>query len=180
MSSTTLSALNLTSDMPAIISPSPLSSITSTYGRILASASNATWSMNPSPRDLLLVVPRMMAQVGSFAMSRIPGRIVNSLRPGIAGSVIAEATGNENQNMVSAALSGISAQETAAAAAAASLPTAQVRLPDPGLFSQSFGFQQLRNLGGIFTYMTSKWALTCFALVSFGDRVIVVDLSASS
>lgn len=105
----------------------------------------------------------MVAQAGSFALNHMPGPIDNLLRPRNAGSIIAEATGNGIRIAASAALSGISsAQETATTIMA----TTEVRQPGQGLFSQSFSFQQLRNLGGIFTYMTSKWALTCFALVS--------------
>lgn len=162
MSSTHLNPSNLTGNMPASISPSPLPSPSSSYGRILASASNATWSLNPSPRDLFLAIPRIVAQLGTFAANHLPGPIDYLLRPGNAGNMIAEATGNHIHSAASAVLSGGFTQGTAAAI----MTTAEAGEPEQRLFSQSFGFQQLRNLGGIFTYMTSKWALTCFALVS--------------
>lgn len=172
MSSTLHTVSNLTGDVPASNSPSPLSSLTSSYGRMLASASNATWSLNPSPRDLLLAIPRMVAQAGSFAINHMPGRVDNLLRPGNAGSVIAEATGNNMERVASAALLGISSAQGTAAAGAA---TAEMTQPEHGLLSQSFGFQQLRNFGGIFSYMISKWALTCFALVSLKTRCFNLD-----
>lgn len=164
MSSTLLGVSHLTGDIPPSNLPLPETSLTSTnYAHMLASASNITWSLHPSPKDLLLAIPRMVAQVGSFALNHMPRPIDSLLRPQNAGSVIAEATGNGMTNAASAALSGISfAQETATAVVA----TTNGTRPEQGLFSQSFSFQQLRNLGGIFTYMTSKWALTCFAMVS--------------
>lgn len=164
MSSTLLGVSDLTGDLPPSNLPLPKASLTSAYyGHMLASASNITRSLNPSPKDLWLAIPRMVVQVGSFALNHMPGPINNLLRPQNAGSVIAEATGNGATNVASAALSGISfVQETATAVMA----TTEGTHPEQGLFSQSFSFQQLRNLGGIFTYMTSKWALTCFAVVS--------------
>ena len=164
MSSTLLSVSNLTGDLPTGSLPLPKASVTSTtYSHMIASAPNITWSLNPSSKDFWLAAPRMVARVGSFALKHLPGPIDNLLRPRNAGSVIAEATGNGIHNVASAALSGISfAQETTATVMA----TTEGTQPEQGSFSQSFSFQQLRNLGGIFSYMTSKWALTCFAVVS--------------
>lgn len=164
MSSTLLNVSNLSGDLPASGLPLPKASLTPTnYGHILASASNITWSLKPSPKDLWLAIPRMVAQVGSFALDHMPGPIDNLLRPRNAGSVIAEATGNGMKNVASAAFSGITvAQETATTIMA----TTEGTQPEKSLFSQSFSFQHLRNLGGIFAYLTSKWALSCFAVVS--------------
>ena len=163
MSSTLRGLSNLTGDLPPSNLPLPETSlISSTYAHMVASVSNITWSLNPSPKDLWLAIPRMVAQAGSFALNHMPGPIDNLLRPQNAGSFIAEATGNGMTNAASAAPSGISfAQETATAVVSSTDGTRPEQI-----FSQSFSFQQLRNLGGIFTYMTSKWALTCFAVVS--------------
>lgn len=169
MSSTLLGVSNLPVDLPASSPPLPKASLTSTaYGHMLASASNLTWSLNPSPKDLWLAIPRVVAQVGSFVVNHMPGPIDSLFRPQNAGSVIAEATGDGIENAASAALSSVSfARQTATTVMA----TTEGTQPEHGLFSQSFSFQQLRNLGGIFTYMTSKWALTCFAVVSLETLV---------
>jgi hypothetical protein len=165
MSSTPDTISNLTRDMPASSPPSiPSPLLTANPVPLVSAALNATWFWNPSPRDLLLVIPRILSQAGAFAPNNMPEWIDNLLRARNGGSVIAEATGSRIDSMAAAALSGMSsAQETAAAMPVISAEGGQL---GQGLFSQSFSFQQLRNLGGIFTYMTSKWALTCFALVS--------------
>jgi hypothetical protein len=126
-------------------------------------ASNATWFLNPSPKDLFLAIPRMVRQAGSLALNNIPG-LDALLRGGSNGSIIAEATGHRIESAASLASPDTSSiQQTAAAIAAT---TAEARQSDTGFFSQPFSFQQLRSLGGIFAYLTSKWALTCFLLVS--------------
>ncbi len=162
MSSTLFTDSNLPGNTPLrYLRSMPLPSLTSTYSKIMAS--NATWFLNPSPKDLVLAIPRMVTQAGSLALNNIPG-LDALLRGGSNGSVIAEATGHTVESTASVALPDISSiQQTAAAFAAT---TAEARQSETGFFSQPFTFQQLRSLGGIFTYLTSKWALTCFLLVS--------------
>jgi len=122
----------------------------------MASTSNITSLMGPVPKDLVLAFPRMMARAGSFAFDSMLG-----FRNG--GSMIAEATGNRTWNMVSDALSSGSVASTAAPMVSGAVAAA-AEGSQGGL--GAFGFVQVRNFGGIFTYMTSKWAIACFTLVS--------------
>ena len=115
--------------------------------------------MSLSPNDIFMAFPRMMARAGSFAFVTVPERLDSMIGYRGGGSVIAEATGNESMRMISTAFSPPSSP-------GAALPsTAAAEIPVQGL--SSFSFHQVRNLGGIFAYMTSKWALACFTLVSF-------------
>ena len=81
--------------------------------------------------------------------------------------MIAEATGNGSRQIISAALSGgaAAAQTSNITATAAGSMGGAATAVGPASFG-SLTFQQIRNFGGIFMYMTSKWALACFALVS--------------
>ena len=136
--------------------------------QFMTSASNATSIFNPSRRDLFMAVPRMITRIASFVLVSTPDRIDSLLGLGKGGSVIAEATGEMRNTTVTAALSGRLSIQSAAAATAASTAarlTVTGRVQG-GVVNTAFSFQHLRNFGGIFTYMTSKWALTCFTLVS--------------
>lgn len=122
-------------------------------------AANLTSLSSPFPKDLVMAVPRMMARAGSFAFITVPERLDSILGFRNGGSMIAEATGNGSVNIISSAFFAGSSSGTAtptAAAAAGGTPE--------GL--GTFSFQQVRNFSGIFAYMTSKWALACFTLVS--------------
>lgn len=122
----------------------------------MASTSNITALNGTFPKGLVMAIPRMMARAGSFAFD---GML--AFRPG--GSAIAEATGNRTWNMVSEALSSDAVASTAVPMASG-LATAAGEAASGNL--GAFGFVHVRNFGGIFTYMTSKWALACFTLVS--------------
>ena len=127
--------------------------------------SNSTSLMSLSPNDLFMAFPRMMARAGTFAFVTVPERLdsIIGLRGG--GSMIAEATGNRSMRMISTALSsGSSSGSSSGAALPSTVGESMLESPPQGL--SSFSFHQIRNLGGIFAYMTSKWALACFTLVS--------------
>ena len=118
--------------------------------------------------DLLLVVPRLAQRAGSFfympeAMDNI-GKIWNG------GSIIADATGQQtvNSTITNTSLAAF-AQSTAATMSAASSGAWQEGAEDAtlsmiGHVAQAFA--RLKNFGGVFTYLTSKWALATFVAVS--------------
>lgn len=114
---------------------------------------NAT-SFLPSPADLLLVVPRLLSKAGAIGehIDSVFGRI----RSG--GSVIAEPTAANLTNATVATTAGKFVQESAAAAAAASAAASSPE--DIGMF------QALKNVGSFFSYITSKWAIATFTIVS--------------
>ena len=155
---------NMTTQSP-ISSPSS-NFFTLAFDHIKASASNVTSYMNPTPMDLLLAVPRMVARAGSFAFVTVPEHIDNMLGIRAGGSVIAEATGQGGQNMTSAAIS------IAQGTAVATTLTGAAEGPQGGLSSH---FQHIRNFGGVFNYLTGKWALCCFTVV----RVMLSSLHIS-
>lgn len=109
-----------------------------------------------------------MARAGSFAFVTVPERLdsIIGLRGG--GSMIAEATGNGSMKLISTAFSSGSSPGAALPSAAGAAVT---EAPQQG----SFSFHQVRNFGGIFAYMTSKWALACFTLVGL-HRVRAIAL----
>ena len=109
--------------------------------------------------DLFLLLPRMVLRAGTFALVTVPERLDNMVLRGMAGTVIASATGARAQVAAGVPLSSM--QGTAAATIAAA-GTEDVQ---SGGLSQAFAFQNIRNFGGIFTYLTSKWALGCFTVV---------------
>ncbi|KAL8832798.1 MAG: hypothetical protein Q9170_004743 [Blastenia crenularia] len=83
------------------------------------------------------------------------------------GSVIANATGERAMGIGTAVQESISNQG-ATVSAAARTPAMETAGANP--FRHAFTFQHVRNFGGIFTYMTSKWALACFALAIVLNR----------
>lgn len=108
----------------------------------------------------MMNVVQGLRRAGSFAFVTVPERLdsIMGLRGG--GSMIAEATGNGSMKMISTTFSSDSSPGAALPSAAGAAAT---EAPPQGL--SSFSFYQVRNFGGIFAYMTSKWALACFTLV---------------
>ena len=128
-------------------------------------SSNATYYLNPFPSDFASSIPSFLANAASFAFVTVPERIDNILHGG--GSIIAQATGNGSKDILSAALShaGAAAQASSTAATSSAGEVTAAEHGDPGSL-ESRTFQQIRSFGGVFMYMTSKWALACFLLVS--------------
>ena len=133
-----------------------------------AATSNA--SLIPSAAmDLLLVVPRLAQRAGSYALVHMPeamdniaGKIFNG------GSMIADATG-QTANSTITNTSNAFAQSTAAAVQAA-FREAFREAGDDTASSSVFGMMlqglaRLKNFGGIFSYLTSRWALATFTAV---------------
>lgn len=130
--------------------PGPTPFLTSTLHHLKASASNATSVFNTS--GIFNNVPRWFGPLtGGWAWLHT------------SGSVIADATG-ERAAGVETILQASTGVQGAAAPAAVASPAMEAA--SASAFRHAFTFQHVRNFGGIFTYMTSKWALACFALVS--------------
>jgi hypothetical protein len=98
--------------------------------------------------DLLMVVPRLLNKASSLG---------DVLRTG--GSVIAEPTAANSTNTTLATAVGKLTHESLAAAAAASATAAGA--PDDISMLQVF-----KNVASFFSYVTSKWAIGTFAVVS--------------
>lgn len=120
-----------------------------------------------------MVVPRLAQRAGAFAlhmpeaMDNIAGIIWNS------GSVIADATGKEAANSTITNTSAAFAESTAS-----TLNTAfnqAWREGGESSTSSLLGFAagaigRLKNFGGIFSYLTSRWALTTFTVAIILNR----------
>ena len=136
----------------------------------MTSFSNGTVLSNP--QEIFLAVPRMLARVGAFAFITVPEKLDEFLY-GNGISMIAQATGgNGSKSMLSATLSripGSVAKASPRSVAAAIEGTTETTPHARSLFS-SVAFHQLRNFGGIVSYMTSKWALACFCLVNINMK----------
>lgn len=102
-------------------------------------------SFLPSPADLLMVFPRLLSKASSL------GDLVWS-----GGSVIAEPTKANVTNATVAMTAGKFVQQSAAAAASG-IAASQEEI---GMF------QTLKNMASFFSYITSKWAIATFAIVS--------------
>ena len=130
--------------------------------------------------DLLYAFPRLASRAGSFALYHMPeavdniaGKIFNS------GSMIADATGQQTANQSAATVYGI-AQSTAAAGAGmldaalregfwqgdSEAGAAGADAGDGGsgsVFAMMVqGVGRIKSFGGIFSYLTSRWALATF------------------
>ena len=134
--------------------------LNSSLGHATDAASGTFSYLRPYLKDLIMAIPRLFAHLGSFAFIALPERIDHLFRLPNGGSIIAEATGNRTRAMASAAISSAKPVATMAPAGGA----AASESAKAGLFSHAT-FRQIRSFGGIFPYMTSKWALACFALV---------------
>ena len=147
------------------ISSAMTESAQSGFDQLKVTASNLTSYLSPSPRDLLLLMPKMIARAGEFAFITVPEQLDNVLGLRYSGRVIAEATQQGSQRVASAAVS------SAGMAIGATQGLNDATIVDSvgshgSSFSQTlFSFQQMKNFGGIFSYVTSKWALGCFTVV---------------
>ena len=141
----------------------------SSLSHLKATAFNLTAYLNPSPKDLLMVLPRIIIRAGSFTFITVPEQLDNIFGLRAGGRVIAEATREGAHNMASAALSSAVLVPGNAAGSVGAIATEAIQEQGPTL-RESFSFQHIRNFGGIFSYITSKWALGCFTMV--GNRTL--------
>ncbi|KAL6719378.1 hypothetical protein ACLMJK_003617 [Lecanora helva] len=114
-----------------------------------------------------MAVPRLMARAGSFAFITVPERIDSMLGFRTGGSMIAEGTGNRTWNIFTEALSSHSVSNSAAS------PAPEAAASTTRNFTSGFGalgIMHVKNFGGIFTYVTSRWALSCFTLAIILNR----------
>ncbi|KAL9111096.1 MAG: hypothetical protein Q9187_007971 [Circinaria calcarea] len=136
----------------------------SAFDHFRSSATNITAYLHPSPKDLFLLVPRIVLRAGSFAFVTLPEQLDHVLGLRNGGRVIAEATRDGTQNMASAALTSAGLVQEATPGIAEAV-AAEATAGQGNSFSHVFSFQQVRNFGGVFSYITSKWALGCFVVV---------------
>ncbi|CAF9911629.1 MAG: hypothetical protein GOMPHAMPRED_007475 [Gomphillus americanus] len=132
---------------------------------IKTATTNVTSFLTPSSRDLLMVMPRMAARAGAFVTAGIPEAFENMFGGGITGRAIAEATAARAENITSTVITELSTNSSAALSLETGSASTSV--------IQALAFQQLRTFGGIFSYITSKWALGCFAAAIIFNRTSI-------
>ena len=107
-----------------------------------------------------MAVPRLLSRASAW------GEHIDSLLDKVRapGSVIAQPTLANTTNATFATTSGKFVQESVTAATAA------------GLQDDMSMFQALKNVGTFFSYITSKWAIATFTIVSLAQCSTDIDL----
>lgn len=127
-------------------------------------AGNATSYLNPSPRDLLLAIPRVVHRAGTFAFFTLPEHLDSLLSNRYGVRIIPEATAGGVSLLATTPGAAFVPQDQAAGAMAGA--TAAVGGGDTmGGVESAMGLNSVRGFGGILSYLTSKWALSCFTMV---------------
>ncbi|KAF7193903.1 Protein ASI3 [Pseudocercospora fuligena] len=124
----------------------------------------------PSAMDLLLVVPRLAQRASSFALFHMPEAVDNiASKVWNGGSVLADPTSSANATISNTSAAFV---QTTASTLEATLREAFVQGEETSSFlvSVAHGFGKLKNFGGIFSYLTSKWALTTFTVAIILNR----------
>ena len=127
-------------------------------------------NLNTLPKELVLALPRLISRAGAFAFYNVPDRVDHLFGLRHGGSVIAEATAQGTKGIASAIRANASTtlNATLGGAEATALPIAASRR---GMLSYvSF---RLQSFGGMFAYLTSKWAILCFTLALILNRTSV-------
>ncbi|PGH17080.1 hypothetical protein AJ80_04953 [Polytolypa hystricis UAMH7299] len=142
----------------ASISPSALSSNSSFVASLL-----------PSPKDLALLPLRVVYRAEVFMFATVPRNIMRLMGIDTAAAEIVHGGADA---VAAAAVLNTDAPEIAAAAAAAAAAGAQGAADGAGSNLVDM-LQSMRKFGGFFSYMTSKWSLTCFAVALALNRVTI-------
>lgn len=124
-------------------------------------------SVFPSAKDLLLAVPRAFVRIGSFAFVTMPEKVDSLLRLRNGGKFIAGATAQRGKETMSLGSTPVLPSLKTVTATLANGTTATFIGKTDGTGQSTFSFDRLRNVGGFFTYITSKWAWSWLFLVSF-------------
>lgn len=147
--------------------PSPSVLITATEIVEIPISYATTSSVFPSPKDLLLAVPRAFVRLGSFAFITMPEKFDSLLRLRNGGKLIARATAQSGKETTSLGSTPVLPSLMTVTATLANGTTATFVAKTGGTGQSSFSFDRLRNVGGFFTYITSKWAWSWLFLVRF-------------
>lgn len=105
--------------------------------------------------SLLPFLPRLLSKAGALS------DVLERVRAG--GSIIAEPTAANATNTTIATTAGKFVQESVAAAAGAAA----------GVHDDIGMWQTMKNVGSFFGYITSKWAIATFIVVSRPSPVLV-------
>ena len=148
------------------------STLAASWNALKLATANVTSTIAPSPKDLLLAVPRMAARAGSYVTESIPEAFENMFGAGgggITGRAIAAS--ERVGNLVEAVTT-----TTPPGTAPGGIPAGTANT-NPSAMFQAFTFSQIRTFGGVFSYMTSKWALGCVTAAIVLNRTSIYAAS---
>ncbi|KAH0547682.1 hypothetical protein FGG08_000171 [Glutinoglossum americanum] len=156
----------LSSAAASSLNAAPVSLLSSSLHQLKSSATNGSWRFLPSPNDILMVVPRLVGGIGSFAFVTVPERVDDLIGLGYGGRMreIAQATG---EGGIAAAGSIASVADPAQGGGEAAVRAA---IAGGGQGSVKSTFQAVRGFGSVFAYMTSHWAVVCFTTAIILNR----------
>ncbi len=121
-------------------------------------ATNGTFAARLTTMDFLFAVPRMIYRAGHLALVTVPEQLGiigrDTTHEAVMNSVAAPAIGD--------AL-GTGLMQGVEAAVADTATEAQNTVHEESRTSTMFN--SVRNLGGVFSYVTSKWAFSCLTVV---------------
>lgn len=121
----------------------------------VGTASNSTWEFLPSPKDLILALPRAASKAGSYFADTF--EMVETLFGGeIREQTMAAATGGAGGVLAPAAIAAAEAEAGGAMS-----------------YLRALNLQHVRTITGVFGYLTSRWALYCFAVAIILNRTQV-------
>lgn len=121
-----------------------------------------TTSFDLGALDRFMAIPWMLnrAGAGAFSLFGLPERIDGMLGSFYGGTIIAAATGNRTLNLSSTAVTGLGTIQ------GTTTPVQEGAAGSTRSFLSYASLQHARSFGGVFTYLTSKWAFACLTLVS--------------
>lgn len=147
------------------LDPKPIHPLPSTTSVPLRSPSlDATSTLRSLFLGFLFFIPRKTYQLLRFALITVPEHI-SMLGREIGRRALAEATGQGTGLTTTSERFAVGAEETLARATGAAQKAESVNTTT----SSSVGFSNVRNLGSVFSYVTSKWALSCLTVVSLSS-----------
>lgn len=132
---------------------------------LVNNASNVTTTKSflSSSRDLLSVPFRAIYRADTYAFSTLPRQVAKLVGLGnVAAQLMDDTTASGGavggETVARAAAETVMGEGTAGAAAAAAGQESGFHIAD--------FFHTLRRLSGFFSYLTSRWSLACFTVVS--------------
>ena len=128
-------------------------------------------NFNTLPKELVLALPRLISRAGAFAFYHVPERVDHLLGLGNVGTIVAEAAGGRAKETASAVRANASTTFNSTFGSrpeATGLPSAASRHG----FWKYMTFK-IQSFGGMFAYLTSKWAILCFAVALILNRTSI-------
>jgi hypothetical protein len=130
----------------------------------------------PSLEDLVLAGPRMVMKIGKLgsfisvpdAIDACGQRAVHD--PTEVNIDIFSSTAALASGLVESLSDSTTSESASAASASIAAVAAEAVSQNPNAFVSRFSMEGAKGLGGVFSYATSKWALTCIAMAIIFNR----------